>query len=74
MPELRTGLDKSQARAARPSRLTSERESLLVFGHGIEVEALVELINAGLAKVRVDRLRQPAMEVRHIEITPLAQG
>src|SRR5262249_21480386 len=44
-------------------------ESLLVHGHGISIETLVELINAGLAKVRVERVSRPAMEVAHVEIT-----
>jgi hypothetical protein len=42
---------------------------LLVHGHGFSVEMLVEVINAGLAKVRVERVSRPAMEVAHVEIT-----
>jgi hypothetical protein len=30
---------------------------------------IVELINAGLATVRVERVSRPAMEVAHLEIT-----
>jgi hypothetical protein len=44
-------------------------ESLLVHGHGVSIEILVQLINAGLAKVRVERVSRPAMEVTHVEIT-----
>jgi hypothetical protein len=40
-----------------------------VHGHGVPVETLVELIKAGLARVRVERVSRPAMEVTHVEIT-----
>jgi hypothetical protein len=42
---------------------------LLVYAHKVPIEVLVELIKAGLAKVRVERLGRPAIEVAHVEIT-----
>jgi hypothetical protein len=43
-------------------------ESLLVYAHKVPIEVLVELVNAGLARVRIERLGRPAMEVAHVEI------
>ena len=55
----------------RPPRTISARvpKSLLVHGHGVSMEMLVDLIKAGLARVRVERVSRPAMEVTHVEIT-----
>jgi hypothetical protein len=44
-------------------------EALLVHGHGVSIDAFVELIEAGLAKVRVERVSRPAMEVTQVKIT-----
>jgi hypothetical protein len=52
--------------AASPDGLT---DSLLVYAHGIAIEVLAELIERGLAKVRVEKLVRPAVEVAHVEIT-----
>ena len=44
-------------------------ESLLVHGHRVPIEVLVKLIEAGLAKVRVERVSRPVIEVTYVEIT-----
>jgi hypothetical protein len=38
-------------------------EGLIVHAHGVPLEVLVKLINAGLAKVRVGRIARPRVEV-----------
>jgi hypothetical protein len=42
---------------------------MLVYAHGIASEVLAELIEHGLAKVRVEKLGRPPIEVAHVEIT-----
>jgi hypothetical protein len=44
-------------------------EALLVHGHEVPVEVLVELINAGLASVTVEKLGRPRIEVARLTIT-----
>jgi hypothetical protein len=56
MEKLRRGADHRRALrllAASPEGLT---ESLLVYAHQVPIEVLVELIEAGLAKVRIERV------------------
>src|SRR5215831_5014917 len=38
-------------------------EALLVHGHKVQVEVLVELVNAGLVVASVEKLARPAIEV-----------
>jgi hypothetical protein len=42
--------------------------ALLIHGHGVSIETLVDLIEVGLAKARVERVSRPAMEVTHVGI------
>ena len=44
-------------------------EALLVHGHKVQVEVLVELVNAGLVVVSVEKLARPAIEVARLTIT-----
>jgi len=44
-------------------------EALLVHGHQISVEVLVELINEGLALVKVEKFGRPTIEVARMQIT-----
>jgi len=44
-------------------------EALLVHGHNVPVEVLVELVNAGLALVSVEKLARPLIEVARLTIT-----
>ena len=44
-------------------------EPLLVHTYGVSIELLVELSEAGLAKVRVERVVGPPTGVKHVEIT-----
>jgi hypothetical protein len=66
---LKTAVDSRRALAllaASPEGLT---ESLLVYAHQVPVEVRVELIDAGLAAVRIEKLGRPAIEVSYVEIT-----
>jgi hypothetical protein len=58
-----------RALALLAASLEGLTESLLVYAHQVPVEVLVELIESGYARVRVERLGRPAVEVTHVEIT-----
>jgi len=45
-------------------------EALLVHGHHVQVEVLVELVNAGLAAVSVKKLARPKIEITRLTIAP----
>jgi len=44
-------------------------EALLVHGHKVPVDVLVELINEGLVSVKVEKFGRPRIEVGRLTIT-----
>jgi hypothetical protein len=47
---------------------------LMLLAHGVSIETLFELVNAGLASVTVERLARPAIEVTRVQITPAGRA
>src|SRR5262245_20172539 len=45
-------------------------EAMLVRVHGVPIDVLVELIDAGLATVMVEKLARPRIEIARLTITP----